>query len=133
MRYKKGDRVRVRNLEWYNANKNSKGVIILQDWRIFEESMSEFCGKVVTIDSYSSRGNYYDIKEDGKVNYWSDDMFEGLAIEKPQEKMVSLDDVCSWIDDVDISKYLSCIFSGAVNISFKSNDFIRDLKKAMEE
>ena len=33
MRYKKGDRVRVRSLEWYNANKNSKGVIILQDWR----------------------------------------------------------------------------------------------------
>jgi hypothetical protein len=89
MRYKKGDRVRVRGLEWYNANKNSKGVIILQDWRIFEESMSEFCGKVVTIDSYSSRGNYYDIKEDGKVNYWSDDMFEGLAIEKPQAEIVN--------------------------------------------
>lgn len=131
MRYKKGDRVRVRSLEWYNANKNSKGVIILQDWRIFEESMSEFCGKVVTIEAYNSRGNYYDIKEDGKVNYWSDDMFEGLAIEKPQDKMVSLDKVCSWIDDVDISKYLSCIFSGAVNISFRSNDFIRDLKNAM--
>ena len=99
MRYKKGDRVRVRSLEWYNANKNSKGVIILQDWRIFEESMSEFCGKVVTIEAYNSRGNYYDIKEDGKVNYWSDDMFEGLAIEKPQEKMVSLDDVCNFLND----------------------------------
>ena len=97
MRYKKGDRVRVRSLEWYNANKDSVGAIILHDWRIFDESMSEFCGKVVTIDSYSSRGNYYDIKEDGKVNYWSDAMFEGLAIEKPQEKMVSLDDVCRFL------------------------------------
>lgn len=39
---------------------------------------------------------------------------------------------CEWIDDVDISKYLSCIFSGAVNISFISDGFIRDFKKAME-
>lgn len=137
MRYKKGDRVRVRSLEWYNANKNSKGVIILQDWRIFEESMSEFCGKVVTIDSYSSRGNYYDIKEDGKVNYWSDDMFEGLAIEKPQEKLVSLDDVCRFLDehlytststgDYDYGQeYICSDFNNA-------SDLIFALRKAMGE
>jgi hypothetical protein len=50
-----------------------------------------------------------------------------------EPKMVSLEKICSWIDDVDISKYLSCIFSGAANISFRSDDFIRDLKKVMEE
>lgn len=79
MRYKKGDRVRIKSLEWYYANKNSEGAIIFHDFRIFDESMSEFCGKVVTIDDYIPRGNYYDIKEDGKVNFWSDVMFEGLA------------------------------------------------------
>lgn len=137
MRYKKGDRVRVRSLEWYNSNKNSKGVIILQDWRIFEESMSEFCGKVVTIEAYNSRGNYYDIKEDGKVNYWSDDMFEGLAIEKPQEKMVSLDDVCRFLDehlytgtstgDYDYGQeYICSDFNN-------SSDLIFALRKAMGE
>lgn len=71
MRYKKGDRVRIKSLEWYYANKNSEGAIIFHDFRIFDESMSEFCGKVVTIDDYIPRGNYYDIKEDGKVNLWS--------------------------------------------------------------
>ena len=55
------------------------------------------------------------------------------ADEHPKEGMISLDKVCSWIDNVDIGKYLSCLFSGTVNISFLSNDFIRDLKKAMEE
>ena len=90
MRYKKGDRVKIKSLEWYYANKNSEGAIIFNDFRIFDESMSEFCGKVVTIDAYVPRGDYYDIKEDGKVNFWSDDMIEGLA-DEPQEKMVSLD------------------------------------------
>ena len=98
MKYKKGDRVRVKSLEWYNANKNSEGAIIFPDFRIFDDSMSEFCGKVVTIDAYIPRGNYYDINEDEKVNYWSDDMFEGLAIEKPQEKMISLEKACEYLE-----------------------------------
>ena len=100
MRYKKGDRVRVKSLEWYNANKNSEGAIIFPDFRIFDDSMSEFCGKVVTIDAYTPRGNYYDIKEDGQENLWSDDMFEGLAIEKPQEKMISLEKACEYLESV---------------------------------
>ena len=91
MRYRKGDRVRVRSLEWYNSNKNSEGAIIFPDFRIFDESMSKFCGKAVTIDAYNPRGNYYDINEDEKVNFWSDDMFEGLAVE-PQDKMINLED-----------------------------------------
>ena len=91
MKYKVGDKVKIKSFDWYNANKNSEGAIIFNDFRIFDESMSEFCGKVVTIDAYVPRGNYYDIKEDGKVNFWSDDMFEGLVDEEPQEKMVSLD------------------------------------------
>lgn len=123
MRYRKGDRVRVRSLEWYNANKNSEGAIIFPDFRIFDDSMSEFCGKVVTIDAYIPRGNYYDINEDGKVNYWSDDMFEGLAIEKTQEKMISLEKACEYLESVlkhDLGYY------GAA-------DFANTFRKAMEE
>ena len=123
MRYKKGDRVRINSLEWYNANKNSEGAIIFPNFRIFDDSMSEFCGKVVTIDAYIPRGNYYDIKEDGKVNFWSDDMFEGLAIEKPQDKMVSLEQVCEYLESAlkhDLGYY------GAA-------DFVDTFRKVMEE
>ena len=138
MRYKKGDRVRVKSLEWYRANKNSEGAIIFPDFRIFDDSMSEFCGKVVTIDTYNPRGDYYDIKEDGKVNYWSDAMFEGLAIEDElQEKMVSLDDVCRFLDehlytstsngDYDYGQeYICSDFDNATDLIFA-------LRKAMEE
>lgn len=92
MRYRKGDRVKIKSLEWYNANKNSEGAVLFNGLRIFDEDMSKFCGKVVTIEAYNGRWHSYDIKEDGKVNFWYDEMFEGLAIEDElQEKMVSLD------------------------------------------
>lgn len=131
MRYKKGDKVRVRSLEWYNANKNSEGAIIFHNWRIFDDSMSEFCGTVVTIDAYNPRGDYYDIKEDGKVNYWSDDMFEGLAIEKPQEKMVSLEQVSEWLKNtIDDDVLVKC---GSVIKCMDVDDFVLYFRKAMEE
>ena len=131
MRYKKGDRVRVRSLEWYNANKNSEGAIISHDWHIFDESMSEFCGKVVTIVYYNSRGDCYEIKEDGKVNYWSVDMFEGLAIEKPQEKMVSLEQACEWLKNtIDDEVLVKC---GSVIKCMDVDDFVLYFRKIMEE
>lgn len=121
MRYKKGDKVKVKSIDWYNANKNSEGAIISHDWHIFDESMSEFCGKVVTIVYYNSRGDCYEIEEDGKVNYWSVDMFEGLAIEKPQEKMVSLEQACEWLKNtIDDDVLVKC---GSVIKCIDANEF----------
>lgn len=81
MRYKKGDRVRVKSLEWYNANKDTENgnMIIFGKFHIFDEYMSEFCGKVVTIEYCDTLHNLYQIKEDGEENDWSDDMFECLV------------------------------------------------------
>lgn len=99
MRYRKGDKVRIKSREWYNANKNSEGAVLFNGLRIFDEDMSKFCGKVVTIEAYNGRWHSYDIKEDGKVNFWYDEMFEGLAIEDElQEKMVSLDRACEYLE-----------------------------------
>ena len=97
MKYKPGDKVKIKSLDWYNANKNSEGVVNFHNLLFFDKLMSEFCGKVVTIDDYIPRGNYYEIKEDGKVNLWSDEMFECLADEEPQDKMVSLNEVCDML------------------------------------
>ena len=133
MIYRKGDRVRVRSLEWYYINRDSKGAIFLKNLRVFNKSMSEFCGKVVTIDAYVPRGDYYYIKEDGKVNSWSDDMFEGLAIEKTQEKMVSLDKVCdmlyAMLTTQDINDYDYVTAPAYDNVV----DLVYDFRKAMEE
>lgn len=134
MRYKKGDKVRIKSLEWYYANKNSEDAIIFQDWHIFDENMSKFCGKVVTIDAYVPRGNCYNIKEDGEANFWSDAMFEGLAIEDElQEKMVSLDKVCdllySMLTTQDLYDY-DYVTAPAYDTV---EDFVEDFRKSFEE
>ena len=90
--------------------------------------MSKFCGKVVTIAAYVSRGDYYDIVEDGNVNYWSDEMFEGLAIEKPQEKMVSLGKVVNEFSNFIVDHFSNLFLTG------EEVKYVTDLfRKRLEE
>jgi len=68
MKYKVGDRVRVRkDLEV------DKGY----DDACFAEGMKKYLGKIVTIAT--DGGVFYSIKEDNGAFYWTDEMFEGLA------------------------------------------------------
>lgn len=71
MKHKVGDKVRVKSLDWYNANKNQIGQIQCLS-NVFVEGMSKLCGKLVTINSITKHGYYID---EYKYN-WSDDMFE---------------------------------------------------------
>lgn len=129
MKYKPGDRVRVKSLDWYNTNKNSEGTIIFNGFRIFDEDMSKFCGKVVTVESYNSRWYYYDIKEDEKVNFWYDEMFEDPAIEEePQEKMVSLKQVCEWLQN-NIDFYVETKYDEDFRVDIEQ--LLNDIHKAM--
>lgn len=128
MQYKKGDRVQVKSLDWYNANKNSEGAVLFNGLRIFDEDMSEFCGKVVTIEAYNARWHSYDIKEDGKVNFWYDEMFEGFAIEEPREKMVSLEKVVDEFSNF-IVHHFSNLFPTGEEVKYVTDLF----RKRLEE
>jgi hypothetical protein len=61
MKHKIGDKVRVKSLDWYNANKNHNGYITGLG-ETFGDTMSKFCGKLVTINSVTKFG--YFINED---------------------------------------------------------------------
>ena len=75
-KYKVGDRVIVKSLDWYNENKDSNGTVHVPC--SFVNDMSRFCGKVVTIRrAYDS---FYSIEESFGYS-WSDEMFEGFAEE----------------------------------------------------
>lgn len=50
MKYKVGDRVRIKSFEWYNENKDKNGNVHCGD-KVFDDYMSVFCGSVVTIGS----------------------------------------------------------------------------------
>ena len=69
MKYKVGDKVKIKSLEWYNENKNDFGLIFCNNI-CFDEKMIEFCGKTVTIVAQRN-DKYYYIKEDNCLSFWS--------------------------------------------------------------
>ena len=76
MRYKPGDRVKVKSQDWYKSNMNSICEVACGvTW--FVPDMVVHCGNNVTIREVY--GNYYRIIEDDGDYCWTDDMFEGLA------------------------------------------------------
>ena len=77
MLYKVGDKVKIKNIDWYNENKDGDGFVHCGD-KIFDDYMSVFCGSVVTIGGkYPYYG--YDVREDMQCRTWTDEMFEGIA------------------------------------------------------
>ena len=135
MRYKKGDRVRIKGLDWYNKNKDKDGEVYGDSYAIFIQVMSKFCGQTVTISEVVD--DVYGILEDDGEYSWGDYMVECLiesAIEnKPQEKMVSLDKVYGVLYDMlhelDINDHIMVGTFMYDNIV----DFIEDFRKSLEK
>lgn len=76
MKYKAGDRVRIKSIDWYNENKNIQGDIWF-DNTVFVEEQSFYCGCELTI--LSIKYNSYCVVENDY--YWTDEMIEGLVEE----------------------------------------------------
>ena len=89
MRYKRGDRVKIKSLDWYNENKDQHGRVAC-GYHVFTEDMSKFCGCTMIVCRISNLGV---MTMGGSASYWTDEMIEGLADVEPQDKMVSLNKV----------------------------------------
>lgn len=98
MSYKPGDKVKIKNLDWFKTNEYS-GQGTYDDVLAFLKMTDECCGKELTIDFIFSdeRGTGYIMKETKTSWRFTDSMIEGLV--EHQEKMVSLDDVCKFLDE----------------------------------
>ena len=79
MKYKIGDKIRVKSLEWYNKNKNEFGTVKCNG-AYFQPPMSKFCGNIFTIKKIDKDIKAYIVEENHY--YWDDYMFEGLVEEK---------------------------------------------------
>ena len=79
MKYKVGDKVRIKSIDWYNENKTSDFADIDCGEMPFMNYMTEFCNKIVTILNVNYEDGFYEIKEDNTENGWTDDMIEGLV------------------------------------------------------
>lgn len=103
MKYKPGDKVRIKSLDWYNANKDENGIVYCS-YIGFCKEMVKYCGAVLTIMTIGNQDigtkQKYFMHETDYAWGFTDEMIEGLADEtEPQEKMVSLEDACKWIED----------------------------------
>ena len=128
-RFKVGDRVRIKSLDWY-YNRNIINEVSCGNTN-FIPNMVKYCDEIVTISCVFPTLEVYHIKEDGGMFNWTDNMFEGLADTEPQEKMVSLEDVCKWIEDnVDDDILVKC---GSLIKCMDVNDFILYFRKSMEK
>ena len=95
MKYKVGDKVKIKSLSWYNKNRNEYSFVV-QNGISFTYSMSEYCGKIATIASIGSDNEHYIIDIDGGEWDWCDYMFEdeqGFLFEVKKDeglKLISL-------------------------------------------
>lgn len=84
MRYKVGDKVRVKSAEWYNTFKNSSNDIRGIDNFCFSKAVYNYCGKeaiitdVITKDIISDIKPYYKIDIDKGIFNWSDYMLDAI-------------------------------------------------------
>ena len=77
MKYKVGDKVRIKSLDWYNENKNEDGDIQFENnphWR-FVKDMSKNCGKTSTITAVNETA----YRLENIPWNWTDEMIEGLV------------------------------------------------------
>lgn len=137
MKYKVGDKVKIKSLDWYNQNKNEDGFIHCADG-IFDDYMSVFCGSVVTIGGIYSHCRY-DVREDMQCRSWTDDMIE-CFVDETQEKTVSLEKVEEWLtknfhETFYLNSYGMYDFDEPyVTSSFDTiNEMFDDFHKVMEE
>ena len=119
MRYKIGDRVRIKSIDWYNQNKDQHGRVAC-GYHVFTEEMSKFCGCTMIV---CNRTNLGVMTMGGSASYWTDEMIEGLVDAEPQEKMVSLDKVCEYLESA--LKYDLGYYGAA--------DFADTFRKTMEK
>ena len=79
MKYKVGDKVRIKSIDWYNENQ-SEGYVDV-DGIFFIYDMVKYCGKILTITNIEPE-NYV---MQNCPYAWSDEMIEGLVEEEEIE------------------------------------------------
>ena len=96
-KYKVGDKVRVKSLEWYNSNKDGNGDVLPHSdkYLFFPKEMSEDCGKEFEVSYVNSYGIYL-LK--GTKWYWEDWMFEEESKTKEQQILEQTERVQQEID-----------------------------------
>ena len=88
MKYKIGQRVKVKDASWYNSHKDHCDNVYI-DGTIMTKDMAKHCGKCITITRVLS--DCYAIMEDEE--FWTDGMIEGLS----DARDIPVEHPCDWL------------------------------------
>ena len=82
MKYKVGDRVRIKSLDWYRKYANKDGIVVCGNY-YFTQNLLKYCGKILMITNVIR--DFYVCKD---IDYqFSDEMIEGLVEEESEKKL----------------------------------------------
>jgi hypothetical protein len=85
MKYKIGDKVRIKSIDWFNKNKvKGTNYVTGGNERHFTRAMSDWCGKEATIMLITEDieyGDYYKLDIDNGFYCWDDWMFEDISLD----------------------------------------------------
>ena len=84
LKFKVGDKVRVKSLEWYNQKKDSIGHIPIG--QVFTDAMSKYCGSILTIKEIFE--DFYIVNENTKN--WQDWMLEDEPVTEEKQEVEQL-------------------------------------------
>ena len=101
MKYKVGDKVKVKSLEWYDENNIENGFEI-DDVR-FDPDMCKYCGKTAII-TVESKG-YYKLSIDSGEWFWYDWMLEDEPTISEQLKEKRFKAACSAMNGILSTEY----------------------------
>ncbi len=118
MKYKVGDKVKVKSHEWYEDNANYISEIECGN-TVFIPDMKCYCGNTVTIMKKFSHIKCYAIEEDNGVHYWNDEMFED---DKDMKEFVNIKDEIIVPDNCEV-------WDDQGNVIKTSKIIIKEVKK----
>ena len=122
LKYKVGDYVRIKSLDWYNKNKDNYGAIYAGNGFCFWKNMVGHCGEIMKITSVkvdpedSNKGYYFMENSDEK---WTDGMIEGLVEEENKPKFKVGDEVR--IKGTDIGGTIESVIRGQLIVNSKGS------------
>jgi len=122
LKYKVGDYVRIKSLDWYNKNKDNYGAIYAGNGFCFWKNMVRHCGEIMKITSVkvdpedSNKGYYFMENSDEK---WTDGMIEGLVEEETKPKFKVGDEVR--IKGTDIGGTIESVIRGQLIVNSKGS------------
>ena len=140
MKYKIGEKVRIKSLDWYEANKDGNGENLC-GCEYFTEYMQKYCGKVMTISSVNKISDttmIYFMIEDEETDAFTEEMICGSITPKfnINDTVETYDGLHGYIDEIkyDGAKekfeyYVSFIVDGGYYYEHQLKPYIKEEKK----